>query len=76
MFDLNVASAHHVRHYSVTLAGEFGWEVTIEEDQAVRVHETHEDWHRVERSVARIKREVSELLDRGWRILPVQSMKR
>lgn len=76
MFDPNVASAHHVRHYRVTLAGQFGWEVTIEEDQAVRVRETHEDWHHVERSLARIKREVSDLLDRGWRILPGQSMNR
>ncbi|MEQ1911047.1 MAG: hypothetical protein ABMA15_19665 [Vicinamibacterales bacterium] len=70
MFDLSVASAHHVRHYCVTLAGDSGWEVTIEEDRAVQFRETLEDWHHVERSVARMRREVSELLDRGWQIQP------
>jgi len=68
MFDLNLASAGHVRHYTVVLAGEAGWEVRVEEDRAVRSSDTYEDWHRVERSLARVKREVSELLARGWTI--------
>lgn len=68
MFDLNLASAGHVRHYTVVLAGEAGWEVRVEEDRAVRWSETYADWHRVERSLARLKREVSELLARGWTI--------
>ena len=68
MFDLNLASAGHVRHYTVVLAGEAGWEVRVEEDRAVRSSDTYEDWHRVERSLARVKREISELLARGWTI--------
>jgi len=70
MFDLNLASAGHVRHYTVVLAGEAGWEVRVEEDRAVRSSDTYEDWHRVERSLARLKREASELLARGWTVLP------
>ncbi len=68
MFELNLASAGHVRHYTVVLAGEAGWEVRVEEDRAVRSSDTYEDWHRVERSLALVKREVSELLARGWTI--------
>lgn len=71
MFQLNVVSAGHVRHYCVTLAGEAGWEITVEEDQSVRSRETHGDWHRVERCVAQIQREVSELLKQGWRLQPL-----
>lgn len=70
MFDLNLASAGHVRHYTVVLAGEAGWEVRVEEDRAVRRSKTYGDWHRVERSLARVKREVSELLAHGWTIQP------
>lgn len=70
MFDLNLASAGHVRHYTVVRASESGWEVRVDEDRAVRWRETYEDWHRVERSLARLKREVSDLLARGWTIQP------
>ena len=68
MFDLNVVSAGRVRHYSVALTGAAGWEVRIEEGRAVEWRETYEDWHRVERSLARVKREVSDLLAHGWTI--------
>jgi len=70
MFDLNLASAGHVRHYTVVLAGEAGWEVRVEEDRAVRWSETYGDWHRVERKLARVEQEVSELIARGWTIQP------
>ena len=70
MFDLNIVSHGSVRHYSVALAGVGGWEVTLEEDRSVRWRETCADWHRVERAVARVQREVSELLERGWTIEP------
>lgn len=71
MFDLNLVSANRVRHYSIILAGAAGWEATLEEDRAVQWHETYEDWHRVERTLARVEREVSDLLDHGWTIQPV-----
>ena len=36
MFDLNLASAGRVRHYSIVLTGDTGWEARIEEDHALR----------------------------------------
>ena len=66
MFDVNVVSAGRVRHYSVSLAGDGGWEVTVEENRSMQWHETLADWHRVERTLARVRSEVDDLLDRGW----------
>jgi hypothetical protein len=70
MFDVNVVSADRERHYCVAPVGAAGWEITVEEDRAIRWREIYDDWHRVERMVARLQREVSELLDRGWTIQP------
>jgi hypothetical protein len=70
MFHLNVMFANRVRHYSVVLAGAAGWEVKLEEDRTIRWCETCADWHRVERMLDRVQREVSELVDRGWTVEP------
>jgi hypothetical protein len=70
MFDVNVVSADRERHYSVAPAGAAGWEIKVEEDRSIRSREIYDDWHRVERMIARLQREVSELLDSGWRIQP------
>jgi len=69
MFDVNVVSANRVRHYSVAPAAVAGWEVKLEENDAVRWREIYEDWHRVERRLDRMKQEVSDLVEQGWTIL-------
>ena len=68
MFDVNVVSAEHVRRYSIVLAGSAGWEARLEEDRSLCWRETCADWHRIERTLARFRREVSDLVDRGWMI--------
>jgi hypothetical protein len=68
MLDVSLVSADHVRRYSIALAGADGWDVTLEEDRAVRWKETWTDWHRVERAWAQIDREVGTLLELGWRL--------
>jgi hypothetical protein len=68
MFDVNLACAGRVRHYSILLTSDAGWEARIEEDSTVRWRETYEDWHRVEAVLARVRREVSDLLKNGWTI--------
>jgi hypothetical protein len=68
MFAVNVVSANSERHYSIASAGEAGWEVKLEEDRTVRWSETYDDWHRVERTRAKMLCEVSELLNSGWTI--------
>lgn len=66
MFDVRIASKTRVLHYSAETREDIGWEVKVEEDCAVRQRKVYEDWHRVERSVARMEREVATLLRCGW----------
>jgi hypothetical protein len=73
MFDVNLASPGCVRHYSIVFAGDAGWEAKFEENSTVRWRATYEDWHRVERTLARLRREVADLLARGWTIQQVLS---
>ena len=73
MFDLRLGRADHSRHYSITSAEEWGWEVRLEEDDMVRRRDHYQDWHRVERALALFEREVRELTARGWQIIQDRS---
>jgi hypothetical protein len=67
MFAKELRQAGHTKRFSISEAGSEGWEVRVEQDSQVvrRVHYT--DWHRVERAVLMMSRQVSELEDNGWR---------
>jgi hypothetical protein len=67
MLAFNVCCADHVRHYAIS-AGLTGWEVRLEEDQTLRRLDHYRDWHRVERAIASFEREVTALIQRGWRV--------
>lgn len=69
MYDVSLISAEHIRHYSIAPAAPAGWEVTVEDDLAVRRHEVLHDWHRVERMLAQFDREASDLIASGWSLL-------
>lgn len=71
MLTISVASANHLRHYCVERTWPGGWEAWLEEDATIRWREIHQDWHRVERTVAKMRREVEGLIDRGWTLQPV-----
>jgi len=66
MFDLRLRHLDHVRRYSISTAGDLGWEVRFEEDQRLRRATTYRDWHRVERALAQFEREIFELRAKGW----------
>lgn len=66
MFDVRIASKTHVRHYSAETRSDIGWEIRVEEDRSVCERKVYEDWHRLERSVARMQREVEALIRNGW----------
>ena len=70
MLDVHVVYAHRVRRYSVALANVAGWELKLEEDHAVCWQEIYADWHRVERRMTMMLKEVAELLEQGWAIAP------
>jgi hypothetical protein len=65
MFARELTNAGHVRRFTIEQDND-GWEVQVEEDETVlrRVHYT--DWHRVERALSSVTREVLALEDTGW----------
>lgn len=67
MFSITLQRAQHVRQYSVTPEGA-GWELTLQEDQQLTRQTRYQDWHRVERAVARVRREVADLAAQGWEV--------
>jgi predicted alpha/beta hydrolase family esterase len=66
MFAKELRQAGHTKRFTISEAGNEGWEVRVEQDSEVvrRVHYT--DWHRVERAVWMMSLQVSELEDNGW----------
>jgi hypothetical protein len=72
MFALSLRSANKIRHYSITYAKAAGWELRLEEDRHVRRLDYYRDWHQVERVLALLEKEVSDLIDGGWQIMESQ----
>lgn len=66
MFDVRITSNTHVRHYHAECRDDVGWAVRVEDDRSVCQRRVYEDWHRFERRVARMEREVEVLLRQGW----------
>jgi hypothetical protein len=66
MFAKELKQAGHTKRFTISQAASEGWEVRVEQDSEVvrRVHYT--DWHRVERAVLMMSRQVSELEENGW----------
>jgi hypothetical protein len=68
MFSICLRHADHVRRYSVSTAQPSGWEMTLEHDRRLTRRLRFDDWHRVERAIAMLESEVSDLTARGWQI--------
>lgn len=68
MFVMSLRFADHVREYSVSARQGAGWEVKLEEDRTLKRHARYHDWHRVERTLVRFRREVADLTAQGWQI--------
>jgi hypothetical protein len=48
-------------------ASSTGWEASAREDQGVLHRQHYTDWHRVERTLMRYRREIAQLRAQGWR---------
>jgi hypothetical protein len=70
MFAKELVHDGHVRRFSVRSAGLEGWEIRVEEDAAVVRRLCYTDWHRVERAVDVMRREMQALVSSGWRDRP------
>ena len=66
MFSKTLTQSGHVRRFIVQAQHACGWEVRIEQDRQVVRHTRYDDWHRLERALGAIEREVGELLAQGW----------
>ena len=68
MFNAELSYAGHSRRFVIGQAALGGWELTVEEDDAVVSRVLYTDWHRVERALSAVTRRVSELEADGWRL--------
>jgi hypothetical protein len=68
MFSIRLMNAEHVRRYSISSLADGGWEVTRQQDGEL-TRSCYHDWHRVERARSVFALEVSQLTERGWKIV-------
>lgn len=70
MFSKTLTQAGHTRCFIVSARPTIGWEVRIEQDSQVVRHASYTDWHRVERALGSIERQVDQLKAQGWQTTP------
>ena len=68
MFAKELRQAGHTKRFTISEAGNEGWEVRVEQDSQVVRRVCYTDWHRVERAVLMLSLQVSELENNGWRV--------
>ena len=68
MYTTELSHEGHRRRFILGEAPLGGWELLVEEDQAVVRRVRYTDWHRVERALGAVERLVSELEAGGWRV--------
>jgi hypothetical protein len=66
MFVKELTHAGHTRRFIISDAVPEGWEMRVEQDSAIVRRVLYTDWHRVERALSSLVREVSDLENCGW----------
>ncbi len=69
MFAKELTFGGHIRRFTISDAGQDGWEVRVEQDAAIVRRLCYTDWHRVERALGVMELEVEALERSGWRAL-------
>jgi hypothetical protein len=65
-FSKTLKREQEVRSFDIDQRGA-GWESSEHTNQGMARIQSHSDWHRVERELARFTRQIAELRDEGWR---------
>jgi hypothetical protein len=68
MFSRELFLSGHSRRFTLSAAPAEGWEMRVEEDDRLVRRAHFSDWHRVERALNAVQREVRALQDRGWQM--------
>ena len=68
MFTKELTRDGHTRTFMVNALLSSGWEVRVEQDRDVVRETRYFDWHRVERALGAIEREVAKLEAQGWQL--------
>ncbi len=68
MFSTTLTFDGHWRRFAVQALTASGWEIRVEQDSTIVRRAHYTDWHRLERAVEAIRREMRELQSRGWQI--------
>lgn len=81
MFSRQLSFAGHTRRFTVAAMPSDGWEMLVEEDEHLLRRTHYSDWHRVERALGLVEREIRQLQETGWTLAPgalapIQSTKR
>ncbi len=67
MFARELRKDDHTRRFLIEEKGTGGWEIRVEEDDAVLRRICYTDWHRVERAMLGFSRQIDALEETGWR---------
>jgi hypothetical protein len=67
MFSKTLTQAGQTRSFLVQAREAEGWEVSIQQDRRVIRRIKYTDWHRLERALGAVRREVAALEEQGWR---------
>jgi hypothetical protein len=65
VFAKTLVRAREIRSFEVAASPNVGWQVKEGTDKEIR-EQQFSDWHRVERTLLRFTREISELKRQGW----------
>jgi hypothetical protein len=66
MFSREFTLADHSRRFTVAPADMGGWELRVMQDRDLVRRTYFSDWHRLERAMSAIEREMSQLIAEGW----------
>ena len=67
VFEKTLVREGEVRSFQIRPAPSAGWESSEADNERAVQRQLLTDWHRVERALARFRREVAELHRQGWR---------
>ena len=69
MFSRQLTLDGRTRSFVITSSYAEGWEMRVEEDSRLLRRTRYTDWHRLERALASLEREVDALTAGGWRMM-------